>query len=104
MRIARVRTLGHVDESAVVLVLYTVGHQQKSFGGVAEQRPNKITQLLDKQRARTQKPVHLVMAHIGQMGRQMSAGVVIRRAEQVLDVSSLGQHERAFLPKLPQSA
>ena len=50
------------------------------------------------------KLVHLVMAHIRQMGRQMRAGVVIGRAEQVLDVSGLGQHERAFLPKLPQSA
>ena len=44
------------------------------------------------------------MAHIGQMDCQMRAGVVIRRTEQVLDVGSLGQYERAFLPKLPQSA
>ena len=104
VRIARVRALSHVDEAAVALVLYTVVHQQKSLGGVAEQRLNRITQLVGGQRARAQKPVHLVMARVGQMGHQMRAGVVIGRAEQVLDVNGLGQHERAFLPKLPQSA
>ena len=104
VRVARVLALGHVDEAAVALVLYAVIHQQKGLGRVAEQRQNQLAQLVDGQRARAQKPVHLVMAHVGQMGRQMGAGVVGGRTEQVLDVSGLGQHERAFLPKVTQSA
>jgi len=48
--------------------------------------------------------VHLVVAHIRQMGRQMGTGVGGGRTQQVLDMSGLGQHERAFLPKVPQSA
>ena len=104
MRVARVRALGHVDEAAVALVLHTVVHQQKRLGRVAKQRQNQLAQLVDGQHARAQKPVHLVMAHVGQMGRQMRARVVGGRTEQVLDVGGLGQHERAFLPKVPQSA
>ena len=44
------------------------------------------------------------MAHVGQVGRHMRARVVGGRTEQVLDAGGLGQHERAVLPKLPQSA
>ena len=104
VRVARVRALGHVDEAAVALVPHAVVHQQKGLGRVAEQRQNQFAQLVDGQRTRAQKPVHLVMAHVGQMGRQMRAGVVRGRTQQVLDVNGLGQHERAFLPKVPQSA
>ena len=44
------------------------------------------------------------MAYLGQMGRQMRARIADGRTEQVLDAGGLGQHERAFLPKVPQSA
>ena len=104
VRIARVLALGHVDEAAVALVLYTVIHQQKGLGRVAEQRQNQFAQLIDGQCIRAQKSVHLVMAHIRQMGRQMRACVIGGRTQQILDVDGLGQHERAFLPKVPQSA
>lgn len=48
------------------------------------------------------KPVHLAMAHVGQMGRPMRARVVGGRTQQVLDVGGLGQHERAFCLKYPK--
>ena len=63
------------NEAVVALVLYTVIYEQKDLGGVAEQGRNQLAQLISGQRAHVQKPVHLVVAHIGQMGRQMRAGV-----------------------------
>ena len=104
VRVARILTLSQVDKAAVAFVLDAVVDKQKGLGRVAQQGLKQFTQLIDGQRTRAQKSVHLVVAYIGQMGRQMRAGVVRRRTQQVLDVSGLGQHELAFLPKAPQSA
>ena len=104
VRIARVLALGHVDGAAVAIVLYAVVNEQKDLGEVAEQGNHQFTQLIDGQCTRAQKPIHLVVAHVGQMGCQVRSGVAVGRIGQVLDVSGLGQHERAFLPKLSQSA
>ena len=92
------------NEAAVALVLYCVINEQKGLGGIAEQGRNQLAQLISGQRAHAQKPVHLVVAHIGQMGRQMRANVVGGRTEPVPDVGNLGQYERTFLPELLQSA
>ena len=104
MRVARVLALGHVDGAAVAFVLHTVANEQKGLGEVAEQGSHQFTQLIHGQFTRAHKPVRLVVARVGQMDRQVRTGIVIGRTEQVLDVSGLGQHERAFLPKVPQSA
>ena len=32
VRVARLRTLGYVDEAAVIFALHTIVHQQKRFG------------------------------------------------------------------------
>ena len=104
VRVARVLALSHVDGAAVAFVLHTVVNEQKGLGEVAEQGSHQLAQLINGQCARTQKPVRLVVAHVGQMGRQVRTGIVIGRTEQALDLSGLGQYERAFLPKLPQSA
>ena len=66
--------------------------------------PSQAAQLTDRQSAVAQKTVHLVVARIRQMRRQMGARVVGGRTQQVLDVRGLGQHERTVLPKLPHSA
>ena len=101
VRVARIRTLGHVAEAAVAFVLYTVVLQQERLGRLAEQRQNQLAQLIGGQWVHAQKSVHLVITHVGQMGRQMRAHVVGEHTEQVLDVGGLGQHERAFLLKAP---
>ena len=76
VRVARVLALGHVDGAAVAVVLYAVVNEQKDLREVAEQESHQFTQLIDGQCARAQKPVHLVVAHVGQMGCQVHTGIV----------------------------
>lgn len=102
--VARVLALGHFAEAAVLFVLYAVVHQQKRLGRIGQQRLHQFAPLTDRQSAVAQKRVHLVVARVRQMRRQMGARVVRGRTQQVLDVSGLGQHQRTVLPKLPQSA
>lgn len=53
---------------------------------------HQFTQLQQRQRARAQKTVHLVMTRARQVRGQVRAGVVFGRAQQVLDVLGLSQH------------
>ena len=50
-------------------------NEQKGLGVVAEQGSHQFTQLIDEQCAHVQKPVHLVVTHVGQMSRQVRTGI-----------------------------